>query len=154
MEEFERKLRRTAIKRRKEYAPKNQVTNTPADLGHKKDRAAVRLRKIRAKGIDTEVCVICGSDDVSRFEFDHVAGRKHHDQEWPLCEDCHQERTSMQRQEPPLSNDPRNIFEVIGRWLKGIAAYFRMMVVYLDKFGDLLIDLAKKGYGDELVLPT
>jgi hypothetical protein len=153
MEEFERKLRRAAVKRRKEYAPKNLATNTPADLEHKKDRAAVRLRKIRAKGIETGVCVICGSDDVSRFELDHVAGRKHHDQEWPLCETCHQERTSMQCEQPSPSDIPRNVFEVIGRWLLAIKEYLEMLLPHLGKYGEFLIELAKQGYGAELKLP-
>src|SRR5271166_5605947 len=106
MEDFERKLRRAALKRRAQNTPSFKTDRAPMDPARKQKRAAVRRKKLKALGIKTEVCPICGSDDVSTFEFDHVAGRKHHDQEWPLCEPCHQERTSMQLEEPPPSDNP------------------------------------------------
>ena len=128
MEDFERKLRRAAVKRRTLNTPSSRNDCAPVDPARKLKRASVRRKKLKSLGIKTEVCPICGSDDVSTFEFDHVAGRKHHDQLWPLCEVCHQERTSMQREEPPPSDNPRNVFEVIGRWILGYGKeYFEML---------------------------
>jgi hypothetical protein len=124
------------------------------DPESKRRRIGARRKKLATLGIAAEVCPICGADDVSRFQFDHVAGRKHHDQVWPLCENCHEEKTSMLPEEPPLSQNPRNVFEVIGRWLLGMAEYFEMLIRRLRKFGEFLIELAKQGYGDELTLPT
>ena len=154
MEDFERKLRRAAVKRRGQNPPNFKKNRVPIDPARKQKRAAVRRKKLKGLGIKTEVCPICGSDDVSTFQFDHVAGRKHHDQLWPLCEPCHQERTSMQTEQPSPSDNPCNVFEVIGRWLKGMAEYFQMMIRHLDKIGDFLIELAKRGYGAELAFPN
>ena len=55
----------------------------------------------------------------------------------------------MQREEPPPSDNPRNVFEVI----LSMAEYFEMLIPYLRKFGEFLIKLAKQGYGNELKLP-
>jgi hypothetical protein len=154
MEEFERKLRRAAVKRRAQDTPTCKPCCVPTNLARKQKRASVRRKKLKTLGIRTEICLICGSDDVSTFQFDHVAGRKHHNQEWPLCETCHEERNPMQREEPPPSNNPRNVFEVIGRWLLGMTEYFEMLIRYLRQYGEFLIELAKQGYGAELTLPT
>jgi hypothetical protein len=154
MEDSERKLRRAAVKRREQNTPSVKKDRVPIDPARKQRKATVRRKKLKTLGIKTEACPICGSDDVSTFQFDHVAGRKHHDQEWPLCETCHQERTSMQREEPPPSDNPRNVFEVIGRWLLGVAEYFEMLIRNLRKYGEFLIELSKRGYGAELKLPT
>ena len=153
MDDFERKLRRAALKRRGQNTPSLRNARAPIDPARKQKRAAVRRKKLKTLGITTEVCVICGSDDRSTFEFDHVAGCKHDGQLWPLCEACHQERNPMQREEPPPSDNPRNPFEVIGRWLLSMAEYFELLVRHLRKFGEFLIGLAKQGYGEELALP-
>jgi hypothetical protein len=154
MEDFERKLRRAAVKRKGQNTPSLRNARAPIDPARKQKRAAVRRKKLKTLGIKTEVCPICGSDDVSIFQFDHVAGRKHHNQEWPLCETCHEERNPMQREEPPPSDNPRNVFDVIGHWLLGMAEYFEMLIRYLRHYGEFLIELAKQGYGAELTLPT
>jgi hypothetical protein len=154
MEDFERKLRRAAVKRRAQNTSTFKTVCAPIDAARKQKRVTVRRKKLESLGIKTKVCSICGSDDVSTFEFDHFAGNKHHDQEWPLCETCHQERNPMQREEPPPSDNPRNPFEVIGRWLLSMAEYFEMLVRHLRKFGEFLIGLAKQGYGAEFELPT
>jgi hypothetical protein len=60
----------------------------------------------------------------------------------------------MLPEEPPLTNNPRNVFEVIGRWLLGMAEYFEMMIRHLQRFGEFLIELARRGYGNELCLPS
>jgi hypothetical protein len=153
MEHFERKLRRAAVKRRGQNTPTIESEPEPMEPGEKQKRAAVRHKKLETLGIETKVCVICGSGDVATFQFDHVAGRKHHDQEWPLCEACHQERNHMQREEPPPSDNPRNVFEVIGRWLLAIKEYLEMLLPHLGKYGEFLIELSKRGYGSELKPP-
>jgi hypothetical protein len=117
-------------------------------------RAAAKRKKLLSLGIKTDVCILSGDTDVANFELDHVAGRKHDDIVWPLSRNSHRERNSMQREQPPSSPDPRNPFEVIGRWLLGMAEYFEMLIRVLRRFGEYLIDLAKQGYGTELHLPV
>ena len=60
--------------------------NVTEPFERKLRRSAVRRRKIKSLGIKSDVCLICGSDDISTFQLDYVAGRKHDDQLWPLCE--------------------------------------------------------------------
>jgi hypothetical protein len=59
----------------------------------------------------------------------------------------------MQREQPSPSDNPRNVFEVIGHWLLGMAEYFEMLIRTLRKFGEFL-ELAKQGYGADLRFPT
>ena len=103
------------------------------------------MKRLKELGIKFAVCPICGCDDVSRFEFDHPAGRKHHDQLWPLCDNCHMEKTSMLYEQPLMSGDPRNVFQVIGRWLLGMAEYFELLIRDLRKWGEYLIELGPVG---------
>jgi hypothetical protein len=117
-------------------------------------RAAVKNRKERLPGIHNEVCIGCAADLASGKEDDHMAGRKHDDLVWPLCKKaCHPQRSEWQREQPPPSQNPRNVFEVIGRWLLSVAEYFELMCDTFRRFGEFLIELAKKGYGAELQLP-
>jgi hypothetical protein len=154
MKDYERELRRAARQRRKQVWPPRKANPASAHPEAKLKRAAGRRKKLKALGIQTEVCIGCASDDISTFELDHVAGRKHHDQLWPLCEECHMERTSMLSEQPRPTENPRNVFELIGRWLLGKGEYFELMIRYLRKFGEFLIELARRGYGDELILPA
>jgi len=87
---------------------------------------------------------------VWRLELDHIAGQKHDPATRPLCRNCHAHRTFLQKLEPPVSDDPENVFEVIGRWLLGIAEWFELLIEKLYQFGEFLIDLARQGYGGDL----
>jgi hypothetical protein len=125
------------------------------DLDREFNRAARNRRKQRSPGIHNEVCVGCGCDIAKgRLEEDHIAGRKSDDRVWPLCPSCHRKRTEMQQDDEPLpSQNPRNVFEVIGRWLLAMAEYFELLRDTLWRFGVFLIDLARQGYGAELKFP-
>ncbi len=123
------------------------------DLDRELNLAANRNRKKRLPGIHNEVCLGCANDLDSSKEDDHMAGRKHDDIVWPLCQPCHHTRSEYQREQPKPSGNPRNVFAVIGRWLLSIAEYFELMCDTLRKFGEYLIELAKRGYGDELQFP-
>jgi hypothetical protein len=116
-------------------------------------RAAVKNKKERLSGIHNEVCVGCGCDLAQRKEDDHLTGRKHGDLVWPLCPPCHHKRSEYQREEPPPTQNWRNVFEVIGRWLLSVAEYFELMCDTFRRFGEFLIELARRGYGAELTLP-
>jgi hypothetical protein len=116
-------------------------------------RASVTNRKERLAGIHNEVCIGCARDLVEGKEDDHIVGRKHGDLVWPLCIDCHRERTELQREEPPPTDTPRNVFEIIGRWLLSVAEYFELMCETFRRFGKFLIELARQGYGAEFKLP-
>jgi hypothetical protein len=113
----------------------------------------VKNRKIRLSGIHNEVCVGCGCDLAQGKEDDHMIGRKHGDLVWPLCPACHHKRSELQREEPPPTDNPRNVFEVIGRWLLSVAEYFELMCETFRRFGAFLIELARQGYGAELKFP-
>lgn len=116
-------------------------------------RAAAKNRKERLPGIHNEVCIGCGGDLSSGKEDDHIAGRKHDDLVWPLCPACHRKRSELQREQPPPTQNPKNVFEVIGRWLLAVAEYLELMCDTFRLFGEFLIELAGKGYGAKFQLP-
>ena len=112
-----------------------------------------KRRKFAAHGHEHLVCTICGEDEVLCLIEDHVAGRKYDDALRLICENCDCKRTADQRCDPPPGPNPRNPFEVIGRWLLSLATYFDLLKDTLRRFGLFLIDLAKQGYGDEFAFP-
>jgi hypothetical protein len=116
-------------------------------------RAAVKNKKERLSGIHNEVCLGCGCDLAQGKEDDHMIGGKHGDLVWPLCSACHHKRSELQREEPPPTDHPRNVLEIIGRWLLSAAEYFELMCDTLRRFGEFLIGLARQGYGAEFQLP-
>ena len=116
-------------------------------------RAAVKNKKERLSGIHNEVCLGCGCDLAQGKEDDHLIGRKHGDLVWPLCLPCHHKRSELQREEPPPTANPRNVFEVIGRWLLSLKEYFELIGEMLGRMGEYLIELARQGYGAELKFP-
>jgi hypothetical protein len=115
-------------------------------------RAAVKNKKERLSGVHNEVCLGCGGDLAQGKEDDHIIGRKHGDLVWPLCLPCHHRRSELQREEPPSTDNPRYVFEVIGRWLLSVAEYFELMCDTFRRFGEFLIEIARQGYGADLKL--
>ena len=156
MEEFERKLKRAGFRNRQEA---RRASAQPIEPQRKVRRAYVVREKLKGLGLQGAVCLGCGSSDLSTFEFDHIAGRKHDGQLWPLCEVCHQEKTFMGYLEPPVTSDPTNPLEVWGRQILAIAQYLRMMIRYLENHvvsllqcvGEWLIEMARRGYDKDLV---
>jgi hypothetical protein len=122
-------------------------------LQRKLFRAAIKNKKERLDGIHNEVCLFCGDELGNDKEDDHMIGQKHGDLVWPLHENCHHKRSELQREEPPPTDNPRNVFEVIGRWLLSVAEYFELMCETFRRFGEYLIELARQGYGAELKFP-
>ena len=108
-----------------------------------------KRRKFDSHGLHDHVCTLCGEDDMLCLIEDHVAGRRHDDALRLICENCDCKRTADQRCDPPAGPNPRNVFEVIGRWLLSLASYFELLKDKLREFGLFLIGLAKSGYGDE-----
>jgi 5-methylcytosine-specific restriction endonuclease McrA len=155
MEEFERKLKRAGFRNRQEA----RRASAHIEPQRKARRAYVVREKLKGLGLQGAVCLGCGSSDLSTFEFDHIAGRKHDGQLWPLCEVCHQEKTFMGYLEPPVTPDPANPLEVWGRQILAIAQYLRMMIRYLENHvisllqcvGEWLIEMARNGYDKGLV---
>jgi hypothetical protein len=109
-----------------------------------------KRRKFWALGITNHVCALCPEDDPLCLEVEHPAGQAHDDTVILLCCNHHRKRTADQRCDPSPSENPRNVFEVIGRWLLSIASYFELLTNTLRRFGEYLINLAKAGYGDDL----
>jgi hypothetical protein len=113
-----------------------------------------RLRAAhRRLGSPRPVCVICGYDKPHGLEREHPAGRKHDDTTIFMCRNCHAERSERQREQPRGGADPRNVFEVLGRWLLSMAEYFELIIATLRRFGEFLIGLARQGYGSEFTVP-
>ena len=125
------------------------MTDLERDMHREAERAKKR-RKFDAAGIYIHVCVTCPQDDPLCLTFEHLAGQKHDDAVTLVCMNCKAERDCYQREEPKPSDNPRNVFEVIGRWLLGMASYFEILAANLHRFGEFLINLAKAGYGNDL----
>jgi hypothetical protein len=126
------------------------------DLERELFRDKRRRTALRRLGSDRATCLICGDTNPHHLaigEHDHIAGQKHADETVFLCKHCHIDRTELQGEEPGGGSDPRNPFEVIGRWLLGIAEYCELLMVTLRRFGNFLIGLARQGYGSDLSLP-
>jgi hypothetical protein len=158
MEEFERKLKRAGFRSRRDA---QRASVKPIDQRTRKRRARRVSQKLREMGLEDAVCLGCGSTDLSTFEFDHIAGRKHDDQLWPLCQDCHQEKTFMGYLDPTATDSPTAVFDVIGHWLLNLANYGDLLIRFIEVvitklrlYGEFLVGLAKQGYGSELALPS
>jgi hypothetical protein len=70
-----------------------------------------------------------------------------------LCRNHHADRTFQQKLEPLGGENPKNAFEVIRRWLLGIAVYLELLLEKLWVFGEFLIEYARQGNGGEFSLP-
>jgi hypothetical protein len=108
-----------------------------------------KRRKFWTLGITNHACCLCPENDVLKLIVEHPAGRKHDDCVLLICRNCDAARTADQRCDPSPSDDPHNVFEVIGRWLLSMASYFELLTDKLRLFGEFLINLAKAGYGEE-----
>ena len=120
-----------------------------------RDRTREENGRTRAQkaGFSEPRCIVCGEDRFWRLEFDHIAGQNHDATSAPLCTNCHADRTFLQSTEPKGGENPKNVLEVIGRWLLGIAEWFELILDTLYLFGEYLIGLARNGYGTDLKLP-
>jgi hypothetical protein len=127
--------------------------NCYADWSHDPACDAGMRERFLGAGFSDPRCVVCGEGRIWRLELDHVAGQKHDKACSPLCANCHADRTFSQSLEPPGGENPENVFEVIGRWLLGIAQYLELLIDKLWEFGEFLIELARRGYGGELSFP-
>jgi hypothetical protein len=158
MEEFERKLKRAGFRSRRDA---QRTSAKPIDPRTKARRIERVKQKLEEMGLEGAVCLGCGRADPSIFEFDHIAGRKHHGQLWPLCQDCHQEKTFMGYLDPPATDSPTCAFDVIGHWLLNLANYGDLLIRFIEAviaklrlYGEFLVGLAKEGCGSELVPPS
>jgi hypothetical protein len=127
--------------------------NCLADRRHDPTRETEMREHFLREGFPDPRCIICGEERVWRLELDHIAGQKHDDACSPLCCSCHADRTFVQNLEPPGGENPKNVFEVIGRWLLGIAEWFELIIDKLYLYGEFLIGLARQGYGGDLSFP-
>jgi hypothetical protein len=149
----EHRIRRLAIPWKKgDPIRKHRVLcrNCLADKNHDPARDAEMRERFRLAGYPNPRCVACGEAHIWRLQLDHIAGEKHDGACSPLCGNCHADRSFLQRLELKGGENPLNVFEVIGRWLLGIAEWFELIRDKLYEFGEFLINLAKQGYGDEL----
>jgi len=106
--------------------------------------------RFRKAGFPQPKCALCSESRIWCLELDHIAGQKHDQACWPLCCNCHAERSFLQSLEADGCDDPKNPLEVIGRWLLGITEWLELIIDKLYQYGNFLIDLAKRGYGGDL----
>jgi hypothetical protein len=158
MEDYERKLKLAGFRSRRDHRRANAKPVNSKRKAARAKRVALKLKKM---GLDGAVCLGCGSSDLSEFEFDHIAGKNYDQTVWPLCEKCHEEKTYMLYLDPPQTENPNNVFAIMARWLYSLRAYgetairfLQASVARLGYFADFLIDLARRGYGDELAFPS
>lgn len=117
---------------------------------HREQERAKKRRAFEAAGQFIHVCVTCGEGDPLCLILEHAAGQARDDVTFLMCVNCHAKRSCYQREEPAGSNNHHNVFEVIGRWLLGMAGYFEILMTKLRQFGEFLIALATDGHGDDL----
>lgn len=140
----------------KRKGPWSLCSNCYLDRNHDPAGEPAIRERFRQFGFAEPRCPICGDDRIWRLQLDHIAGQKHDETCWPLCGNCHADRTFVQQTLEPSNSEmgqPTNVFEVIGRWLLGIAQWLELIIDKLWQFGEFLIDLARHGYGGELSFP-
>jgi hypothetical protein len=121
-----------------------------ADKKHDQALDAEMLGRFQQVGFPDPKCALCSEARIWCLQLDHIAGQKHDAIHWPLCCNCHAERSFFQRVEAEADGDPKNPLRIIGEWLKGIAQWLELIVDKLYDFGEFLINLAKQGYGGDL----
>jgi hypothetical protein len=110
------------------------------------DRAERRKQnRLHKLGTRHPICPLCGQSDWRCFELHHIAGRKYDPQEMPLCMNCHAKCSDLQNDHPAKAGPIPSLFEIVGRYLLGLADMLEMVVTKLKEFGRLLLDQAKAG---------
>jgi hypothetical protein len=113
------------------------------DIDQREINREKRIRKHYERlGFDNPSCLICGESDPRCLQLDHIAGRAHSDDVWPICANDHARRTDFQKDHPPKQAPPREPLEVIGRFLQGLADFLELILTRLRDYGALLIAMA------------
>ena len=100
-----------------------------SDYNTRKQRALQRL------GTRNPRCVVCGEEDWIVLELHHVAGRKFSDEMVILCANCHRKASDLQKDHPPINDNPPNPAECRGRLLLGLADLNTLLSECLSREG-------------------
>ncbi len=106
------------------------------------NREIRRQRALERLGSNNPRCIRCGEDYPHALENHHLAGRKNLDEQVIVCRNCHRKLSDRQKEHPNQQTIPPNRFEVIGRFLLGLADLFEMLMENLKSFGLQLIEFA------------
>ena len=106
------------------------------------NREIRRQRALERLGSNNPRCFNCGEDNPHALEKHHIAGRKNHEEQVIACRNCHRKLSDWQKDHPNQQTIPPNMFEVIGRFLLGLADLFEMLMENLKSFGLQLIEYA------------
>lgn len=98
-----------------------------------------RQRSLSRLGAAAPQCSGCGESDPRCLEAHHIAGRKNHDETYPICRNCHRKLSDGQRDHPPVVSSPPALREIVGNYLLGLADLFRVIADRLGQFGRALI---------------
>ena len=101
-----------------------------------------RRKHLERLGFENPSCFFCGESDPRCLQLDHIAGRAHSDDVWPICANHHAIRTDLQKDHPAKAGAALDICEVIGRFLEGLADFLEMIVTRLREYGPTLIAMA------------
>lgn len=84
------------------------------------DREARARKAVERIGDPNAKCLICGEPSAQCLEQHHPAGRKFHDETFPLCRNHHSKVSDLQKDHPQCQCDEPNVFEVWGRFCLGL----------------------------------
>ena len=112
------------------------------DEGREIARAIRRRKSLERLGFNKPKCLFCDEDDPRCLQLDHIAGKAHSDDVWPVCLNDHMKRSDMQKDHPPKAALPRDQLEVIGRFLEGVADFLELIATRLREYGPFLMTMA------------
>ena len=97
-----------------------------------------RRKHLERIGFPDARCLYCNEDNYVCLQLDHTDGQEFSGVVWPLCANCHAERTHLQKDHPPKQAIPTDPLERAGRFMEGFADYLEMAVTRLREFGPML----------------
>lgn len=97
-----------------------------------------RRKHLERLGFSNPSCFLCGEDDVRCLHLDHIEGREFTENQWPICANDHARRTDLQKGHAPKAADPKDILEIIGRFVQALADFLEMIVRKLREYGPIL----------------
>jgi hypothetical protein len=102
---------------------------------HERHRQRIRVRQAALRRLGcTNIYCICGEDDPTCFEADHIYRRELDGTCWAICKNCHAKRTARGwSEDPPVRHDDRSPEQRLIHLLLGVAHYEEFIAGHLRK---------------------
>jgi hypothetical protein len=111
----------------------------------RKDREARDQQRHERLGTNNPECHVCGERDPRVFfESHHIAGQRYDDINVLICTNCHAKLSDDQKDHPETTEAEPCIFEIVGRFLLGLADLLVYLIDKLRGFGNALIESAQQ----------